>query len=190
MTARPALRADGGFTLVELLVTAAIAGLVMPVLTGALLIGWRTTDETVASLSDSRNRLLLPSTFTRDVQSAGSVDTSTADSTCTQAGDTVVVRLRWTEIPASGPPVAQVAAYVTRAGSGETLLERRYCDDSTGTMALRSSVSLVHGVAGTPSVTCRDAAGATVGCAAARSVSVSVTDGSGALTASARRRST
>lgn len=189
MSTRPALRGDGGVTLVELLVTAAIAGLVMPVLTGALLIGWKTTDETVASLSDSRNRLLLPSTFTRDVQSAVSVDTSAADSTCTQAGDTVVVRLRWTETPASGPSVAQVAAYVTRAGSGETLLERRYCDDTTGSMALRSSVSLVHGVSGTPSATCRDAAGATVGCSSARSVSVSVTDASGTLTASARRRS-
>lgn len=189
MTTRPPLRSDGGVTLVELLVAAAIMGLVVPAITGALIIGWRTTDATVASLSDSRNRLLLPSTFTRDVQSAVSVDTSAADSTCTQAGDTLVVRLRWTEIPASGPSVGQVAAYVTRAGTGETLLERRHCDDSTGSMALRSSVSLVHGLSGTPSVTCRDAAGATVGCASARSVSVSVTDASGTLTASARRRS-
>lgn len=189
MTTRPALRPDSGVTLVELLVAAAIMGLVVPAITGALIIGWRTTDATVASLSDSRNRLLLPSLFTRDVQSAATVDTSTADTTCTQAGDTVVVRMRWTETPATGSPVARVTTYVTRAGGGQTLLERRFCDDSTGSMALRSSVSLVYGVVGAPAVTCRDAAGATVGCASARSVSVTVTDASGTLSASARRRS-
>ena len=60
--------AEAGMTLVELLVVVAISGLIMPVLAGAFVVGWRTTDATVTSLSDSRNRQIGPSLFTRVIR--------------------------------------------------------------------------------------------------------------------------
>ncbi len=177
-------RREAGVTLVELLVVIAISGLVIPVLTGALVLGWKTTDATVASLGDSRNRHIAPSLFTRDAQNAVTVDTTAADTTCLSAGDTLLVRLRWTETPVSGTSVDRVAAWVLRTGV-ERLVERRYCGTAT---TLTSSVTAAHGVVGTPTVTCRSAAGATVVCSAAVTVSLDITDACGSFRAIGRRR--
>ena len=177
-------RSEAGVTLVELLVVVAISGLVIPVLTGALVLGWRTTDATIASLGDSRNRQLAPSLFTRDAQNALTIDTTAADTTCVSAGDTLLVRMRWTETAVSGAAVNRVAAWVLSTGV-ERLVERRYC--GTGT-TLTSSVTASHGVIGTPTVTCRSAAGATVACSSAVTVSLDITDASGTFQAIGRRR--
>jgi len=175
---------EAGLTLVELLVVVAISGFVVPVLTGALVMGWKTTDATVASLSDSRNRQLAPSLFTRDAQNAKAIDTTTSDTTCVNVGDTLLVRLRWTETDGSGVAVNRVAAWVLTTGA-ERLLERRYCATAT---TVTSSVTAAHGVVGTPGVACRSAAGATVGCGLAATVGLTVTDASGTFTATGRRR--
>jgi prepilin-type N-terminal cleavage/methylation domain-containing protein len=177
-------RSDAGLTLVELLVVVAVSGLVIPVLTGALVLGWRTTDATVASLGDSRNRQIAPSLFTRDAQNAMTVDTTTSDTTCVSAGDTLLVRLRWTETAASGTAVDRVAAWVLSTGA-ERLLERRYCGTAT---TVTNSVTATHGVVGTPTVTCRSAAGTAVACSAAITVSLDITDASGTFQAIGRRR--
>jgi prepilin-type N-terminal cleavage/methylation domain-containing protein len=177
-------RSEAGVTLVELLVVVAISGLVIPVLTGALVLGWRTTDATIASLGDSRNRQLAPSLFTRDAQNALTVDTTAADTTCVSAGDTLLVRMRWTETAVSGVAANRVAAWVLTTGV-ERLLERRYC--GTGT-TLTGSVTASHGVVGTPTVTCRSAAGASVACSAAVTVSLDITDATGTFQANGRRR--
>ncbi|MDQ1617149.1 MAG: hypothetical protein QOJ60_3088 [Actinomycetota bacterium] len=177
-------RRDTGLTLVELLVCLAISGLIVPVLTGALVIGWKTTDATVASLSDSRNRQLVPSLFTRDVQNAKTVDTTSSDTTCELAGDTLLVRLRWTETGPSGAAVDRAASWVLSTGT-ERLVERRYCATAS---TVTSNVSAAHGIVGTPAVTCLSAAGGTVGCGLAATVTLSVTDGSGTFTAIGRRR--
>jgi prepilin-type N-terminal cleavage/methylation domain-containing protein len=177
---------DDGVTLVELLVSVAILGLVTPVLMGSVVLGYRTTGATVDRLSDSRNRAIVPSLFVRDVQSATTV--ATAPGACEQAGDTLVVRLRWTTTPATGSAVTRVAAWVTTTSGGVTRLERRSCDDSTGAMAAVSSVTAAHGVTGAPSVACRAAGGAATACSSAVRVELSVTDSSGAFTTAGRRR--
>lgn len=182
-------RREAGVTLVELLVVIAVAGVVLPGLGGALLIGWRTTDETVARLSDNRNRVIAPSLFTRDAQSAQTVDTNTTSGACLQPGDTLVVRFRWTETPSSGTATTSAAAWVTRGVSGQTILERRFCTDASGSMTAVSSVSTVYGVAGTPVVTCRAAGGTTSSCSSAVQVDLSLTDAAGAVELSGRRRS-
>lgn len=181
-------RGEAGVTLVELLVVVAITGLVVPVLTSALVLGWRTTDSTVNSLADSRNRQLVPSLFTRDVQTATLVDTDTSLSTCTQAGDTLVVRMRWTQTPATGSPVDHAAAWVTTTSGGLTLLQRRSCDTSSGVMTVLSSVAVAHGLVGAPAVTCRSATGAVTACSSAVRVELTAADASGVLTATGRRR--
>lgn len=177
-------RRDAGVTLVELLVVVAITGIVMPPLVGALTVGWRTTDETVGRLADNRNRALTPSMFTRDVQAARAVDTSTADPTCTSAGDSLLVRFRWTETDSAGTARDRAASWVLVGGADPTV-QRRYCEDAS---TLTSSVAVAHGVTGTPTVACRSATGSTVPCASAVRVEVSVTDAGGTYTATGRRR--
>jgi hypothetical protein len=180
-------REDVGLTLVELLVVTAISGLVIPVLTGALVFGWRTTDATVTHIAESRNRQIAPSLFTRDAQNETATDTDGSDGTCLVAGDTLVVRFRWTETPASGAATTNVAAWVLTT-SGSRLLERRLCRQSGGPMASVSNVTAAHDVIGTPSVVCRAATGAATACSAARVVDLAVTDASGSFTATGRRR--
>ena len=177
-------RADRGVTLVELLVVVAVMGIVMPPLVGALTIGWRTTDTTVATLADNRNRALTPSLFTRDVQAANQVDATASDPTCTTAGDTLVVRFRWTTTDAGGTTVSRAASWV-QVGGADPTLQRRYCADGA---AVASSVVLAHGIVGTPSVTCRDGAGGAVSCGSAVRVDLAVTDAGGVFSATGRRR--
>ena len=180
------LRSETGLTLVELLVAVAITGVVIPALTAALMIGWRTTDDTIARLSDNRNRALTPSLWTRDAQSATSVDGNSAVSTCLSAGDTLLARFAWTETPLTGPAVTRVAAWVW-TGSTTKLVERRYC--ATGG-AITSSVATAHDVAAAPVATCRTAAGAVVASCGTTTVVVdlSVTDPSGTYLVTGRRR--
>ncbi len=175
---------DAGVTLVELLVASAAAAIIAPVLAGAFLIGYRTTDATVTSLSNSRNRQIAPSLFTRDVQAAKTVDTSAADTTCTNAGDTLLVRFRWTETDAAGTSVDRVASWVLTTGP-DRLVERRWCAAGT---AVTSSVSASHEVVGTPTTACQSLAGGTVACGSAVRVLLTVSDASGSFTATGLRR--
>ena len=175
---------EAGMTLVELLVVVAISGLIMPELAGAFVVGWRTTDATVTSLSDSRNRQIAPSLFTRDVQNANGVDTTAGDTTCTAAGDTLLVRMRWTETSVTGATVVKAASWVLTTGA-DRLVERRFCADGS---TLTASATAAHGVVGTPAVSCRSASGTTVACGSAVTVDLVVTDASGSVTATGRRR--
>jgi prepilin-type N-terminal cleavage/methylation domain-containing protein len=183
---------DGGFTLVELLIVVAIMGLVLPGLSGALLLGWRTTDATVASLADSRNREVVPSLFARDVQSAVKVDTDAGSTTCMQSGDVLVVRMLWSETSAAGTIRNVAAAWVIVNSSVETRLERRFCDKQGSDYVVLSSVTAAHNLAAPPAAaaTCRGSSGATIGCNSAMRVDLTVSDASGAVTATGRRRTT
>jgi Tfp pilus assembly protein PilW len=174
------LGADDGLTLVELLAASAITALIAPVLTSALVIGWKTTDATVSSLSDSRNRQIAPSLFTRDVQSATTIATAGAE--CRQAGDTLLVRFDRTETSPTGSTVTPIVTWVLTSSN---LLERRSCD--TGA-AITSCVRAAHDVAGTPVAACKDSSGANAGCASAAIVDLTVTDPSGSFTVTGRRR--
>lgn len=185
-----AVRGDAGLTLVELLVTVAISALVLPVLAATLVIGYRTTDATVAQLGDTRDRQIVPSLFASDVQSATIVDASGAAG-CPLGGGTLVLRLSRQETPVTGAVINRVVAWVTTVSAGMTLLERRSCDDSSGAMELVGHVTTAHGVVVAPSVTCWDATGSGTSCAAASSVArvdLQVTDASGPFTVTAGRR--
>ena len=183
---RCSIRGQAGVTLVELLVATAILGIIIPALTSALVIGWRTTDDTIARLSDNRNRALTPSLWTRDAQAATAVDTNGGFTTCLSGGDTLLARFTWTETPLTGPAVTRVAAWVW-TGSTTQLVERRACD--TGG-SITGSVATAHDVAVAPVPTCRTTSGAAVACGASTVVvDLSVTDPSGTFVATGRRRS-
>jgi prepilin-type N-terminal cleavage/methylation domain-containing protein len=180
-------RTDAGVTLVELLVATAIMGLIIPALTGALVMGWRTTDSTIARLSDNRNREITPSLWTRDAQAAITVDRNSVVTTCLVAGDTLLARFTWTETPATGAAVTRIAAWVW-TGSTTQLVQRRFC--STGA-AITSSVSTAHDIAAAPVSSCSTATGVAVPACGATTVVVnlSVVDPSGTFVATGRRRS-
>lgn len=169
------LSAEDGLTLVELLVATAITALIAPVLTSALVIGWRTTSDTVDRLGANSNRLLVASLFTRDVQGAETIQTSFA--ACTLAGDTPVVRFTWTETDATGSATTRAAAWVQTSATPK-YLERRYCAGGT---TVTSSVTASHD-ANAAAAVCRDVAGgAPVACSLTPAVvDLTVTDSSGA----------
>jgi prepilin-type N-terminal cleavage/methylation domain-containing protein len=178
-------RRDDGFTLVELLVAMTLTAMIVPVLTGALVIGWRTTDATIARIGDTRDRQLVPSLFTRDIMSSQTF--ATTGTACTQGGDTLVVRLTMAEPQdATTPPAARTVAWVLTSG---LTLDRRWCPAGS---TVASSVTAAHGIVGTPTVTCRVVAGGTSqACSTASSdvVDLSVVDASGTFTATGQRRS-
>ncbi len=183
-------RDDHGLSMVELLVAVAIVGAIVPALAGALLIGWRTTESTVDHLADTGNRQRLQAFFVRDMQSAKTVDTDASSSTCTSAGDTLVVRMRWSDT-VGGATVNRVAAYVRAGSAADAQLVRRSCDDSSGTMTSTGSVTVAHRMTAAPSLLCFDSTGALTspGCSPVADAELTVTDASGTFTGTGRRRS-
>lgn len=173
-------RSDAGLTLVELLAATAITALIAPVLAGVFVVGYRTTDSTVVTLSENRNRQIGPSLFTQDVQAATTVATGGAQ--CTRAGDTLLVRLGRSETPASGPAVDRQVAWVHTSSSR---LERLECD---GAGSVLSSVSAAHDVTATPTLSCTDAGGAATPCGAAVALALQVVDAAGSFAVTGTRR--
>jgi prepilin-type N-terminal cleavage/methylation domain-containing protein len=174
---------EKGFTLVELMVAVALTGMIITALTGALIVGWRTTDDTTTRLADTRDRHLVPSLFTRDVQSAQLVETT--GTACT-GGDTLIARITMAQPQdAAVPPATRTVTYVLTSTKE---LVRRYCADGTTVL---NSVAVAHDVVGTPTVACRVVAGGSTQTCADTSmvVDLTVSNSSGSFTATGRRRS-
>ena len=124
---------SSGFTLVELLITVVIAGLVMGPLSGALIVGFRTTGDTRTSLQQSNAEQLISTYVAKDIQAAEQVSYSPAG----VCGGKVEFRTRSTAMAASADTVY---AYTWNG----TTLSRLECD--TGgtpltTLVLASNVS-------------------------------------------------
>jgi prepilin-type N-terminal cleavage/methylation domain-containing protein len=179
-------RREDGFTMVELLVAVALTSLIVPVLTSALVVGWRTTDDTLAQLADTRNRQLVPSLLTRDVQSATSVSKTVTASSCILPTDTLLVQLTIVQ-PTSASAVSQSIGWVL---TPTQLVARRTC--ASGSSTVLSSVSAAHDVS-SATVYCRasNASARTSTCPAASPiVDLVVVDRTGTFTATGTRRST
>lgn len=173
---------DRGLTLVELLVATAISALIIPVVTGALVMGWRTTDDTINRLGDNRNRQIVSSMFTRDAQNATAV--SSATSACTVGSASVLVVFTWDEPLDSGTTAARKVAWVTNG----SFVERRYCDTSS---AAFSVLAAAHDItsARTECPAGLTAAWSGAACVAgSRFIRLEVTDRTGAFVVTGRRR--
>jgi len=89
-------RSEAGFSLVELLVTISILGVIGFVLTEAVILGFKTTDATTNDLSRSVAVQALQSYFTGDAHSATLVSTVEPVPRCA-ASPGVFLHLSWTE---------------------------------------------------------------------------------------------
>jgi prepilin-type N-terminal cleavage/methylation domain-containing protein len=142
----PAGRAEGGFTLPELLITVVITSIMVLSLSSAFIVGAKTTTQANSRFQESHDAQLLTTYFPADAASATTVSTtSIAGSTCPVPG-TPVVLFTWTE---SG--VRRDAFYGRPAGTSE--VARQYCENNVA----KSRVTVIRMLAG-------DAAAMTVGC--------------------------
>ena len=142
-------RGDEGFTLIEMVMTVAILGIVSAALLGVMLQYLKTTSDTSARLNESTDQQFVSTYWQNDVSSlgrhtfSGSVPLTPAQSVfvnaagpsnCGIAVGTVVVAFAWNEfnVNAADPDNAwgttpQEVAYVTVPAGSRLLLERVRC---------------------------------------------------------------
>jgi prepilin-type N-terminal cleavage/methylation domain-containing protein len=168
-------RGEDGFTLVELLMSITIIGIIAPTIVGAIVLGLKTTAATTSQLAASHNRQELAAFFTTDVQSAVTIadETSTDTTTCMSAGETLVGRLSWTDIDFTGASTARVVTYVTATVSGEKQLLRHTCAG-----AVMSTVTVVHAVV-SGNLDCTTTTFAAAPCASAAGAKLTAVDAAG-----------
>jgi prepilin-type N-terminal cleavage/methylation domain-containing protein len=136
----PRLQQEEGFTLVELIITVAITGLLMSAIAGALIVGLKTTDATSARMSESHDAQVTSAYLANDVQSASSVNVSSASTNCTGASTTLITFNYYTG--------GQTAAYTCGTANGETRVLRTLSSPA-------SSVVVAHFAgAARPTITC------------------------------------
>lgn len=115
-------RPEGGYTLVEMLVAVAIAGVIAAVLGAAFIISTKTTVQASTRLRESHDAQLLTAYFRDDAASASYVSDSAVPGSCAYgdlSGATPVALFSWTEAGA-----ARNALYLRSS----TDLVRRYCE--------------------------------------------------------------
>ncbi|MFD0804904.1 type II secretion system protein [Nocardioides caeni] len=158
---------DAGFTLMELVVTVAIIGVVTTVLSGVVIAFLKNTADTQARLTESHDVQLAAAYWQRDVSSIGVRSTTpdpatgnyplaqwASDTACGNlpSGYSPDITLSWGEYTSrtsSDPPAQIKITYATKLVSGSTYeMVRVRC----GTAA--SVVSVANNLAGRPQVRC------------------------------------
>jgi prepilin-type N-terminal cleavage/methylation domain-containing protein len=134
-----ARRADSGFTLIELVISVSILGLVMTAITTAMLVALKTNSETESRLTESRDVQFASTWFGDDVASANTVTAGGTALCAVPAGSSVVVQFQNYDIttpPAAAP--ARTAPYgvtnprmVTYALTAAGELHRLVCGNAT-----------------------------------------------------------
>jgi prepilin-type N-terminal cleavage/methylation domain-containing protein len=159
---------DDGFTLVELLITLVLMGVVGSALGTALFGFMNNTDSTTRRLGESRDAQLAASYFAQDVSALGlrdqvtdvlqqSVDTSVAPavppaSLVCGTVTPVVVRFGWDDPTGISSNAQTRVTYVVQTVSGERQLHRITC---VGSATVRTDLVLAHNLGPTdPVVTC------------------------------------
>jgi prepilin-type N-terminal cleavage/methylation domain-containing protein len=171
---RRLLGGDSGFTLVELVLTVAIVGIIVVPLTGVVFGYLRNTVDTSARLTESHDVQFTAAYWQRDVASigvrSGSYDSSPAVHSfplqssvdlppCSPlpTGATAVVTLGWTDYASAAPSLVKVT-YATQPHGAVYELYRIRCGTQSSTVRLADNLNAV------PARSCENAAGATIAC--------------------------
>ena len=173
-------RRDDGFTLIELVLSVAILGIVSAALLGVVFQYLKTTTDTSARLNESTDQQFVSTYWQNDVSSLGrrtfdvaSASFSTAQSVfvgsagpggCGSSVGSVAVAFAWNEfdvgVAAPADPwtsKSQEVAYVTVPNGSRFLLRRVRC--SAG--VTRPPTTVAHNLTGVPTITCDTTCGST-----------------------------
>lgn len=164
---------DAGVTLIELLITITILGVIIGALGGGLIVAFRFTGETKNRLATSHDAQITAAYFAADMASAETVGTGLS---CGSEG-TPVMSMEWTD-PGSDASdtdddVEITVSYVVVQESGETQVVRRLCEDGVEDSTAIMAHLLDPDTA--PSVTCAPAPCTAASTSASTSAEMTVT---------------
>jgi prepilin-type N-terminal cleavage/methylation domain-containing protein len=146
---------EAGFTLIELLVSVSLLGLLMSALSGAVLVGLRTTNDTQTSLGQSNAEQLVSTYLTKDIQAAVTVRTS-GTSAC--GNQTIVL-----ETTTRTDPLAASDVTVAYALAGTDLV-RQVCGPAPSIHAIAHNITSLSASGANPvSITVATASSPKVG---------------------------
>jgi prepilin-type N-terminal cleavage/methylation domain-containing protein len=146
---------ESGFTLVELVITIVIMGVITLPLANFVLAYFKNYAQTESRLSDSHDTQIAAAYFSQDVANAGLRDATNLPKTsvwtggfpsdsCGSALGTPVLLLQWDDWTAAGgtgTDTIDSAAYVPVSGT----LQRVFCTQPvSGSMTTRSTTTVVH----------------------------------------------
>jgi prepilin-type N-terminal cleavage/methylation domain-containing protein len=188
-------RADGGFTLVEMLISVAILGILAGAISNAMVVALRTTSSADIRLTESNDMLFAGTRFGDDVQGAKSVSIDTTPKCGTDSRAVVEFTGLDFSDDSTFAAATTVVSYVLRtvtSSSGTTTrqLHRLACRAATATpsypLTPASDITVVHRLSSTAPVV--DCGG--VACAAFVRVNLTLQEQSGGppYTLTGRRR--
>ena len=201
---------DGGFTLVELLITIVILGIIAVPLTSVVITFFLNSSDTTARLSESHDAQITNAYWQQDVASLGlrgeydqsqstyplqtSVDTTSTSLLACSANlpsGSLVVAMAWNQYSISGQATQVGVAYLTQPDGARSALVRAHCTGSS----VDSTATMAHYVTGTPSVSCPGLGSCDNSSPSTMSLSMTVSDPTGknpplAVTFTGQRRQT
>jgi prepilin-type N-terminal cleavage/methylation domain-containing protein len=172
---RRSTSADGGFTLVELVISVAILGIISVALFGVVIEYLKVSTVTESRLSESTDQQFVSTYWQADVSSLGNRSLNAANASdpvpsaqsvwknpsggcgSSVSGGSVVVRFEWKEFTIgtddthAWSTTDQAAAYVTVADGSQFVLKRVRCRAGA---VVGSPITIAHHLAAVPEVRC------------------------------------
>jgi Tfp pilus assembly protein PilE len=138
-------RDETGVTLIELLISVILLGIIIVPLTGAFIDGINSTTASQKRLSEARSPMFSNAYFAEDAQSADTITRASDSTTPTCGSGTNVISFAWNE---AGTPYS--VSYVLGTNATNTVLKRNYCKPSGSSTIVVAPVLGGNGACGQP----------------------------------------